>query len=460
MEVKNVGIMLVVLTILSVLGVAMFTQPIEPLDPLDDPPVTTGSSVGVNKLAYDDRDSNGRIDLVAFNFAHDEEVPVKIKGVEVTSGNDTFLWEIPAYLVPSSKIIRMKISTEPGGISELTPGSTYALKLLASSSQEASLPDPYLRKSLAIPSLTYQSRTLTLVENQGLDRYNYMATVPLADLSFPDGSNGTMVDQAKLRVLGPVGERLPFKVFNSSMVFKIPYVQAGSSLQYTIMHSSITLVESDYDAPIIETIMTDGRTFYSGTTFAPDDDGFVRDWLVFGSFANDKVERNATFEDLVAYASGGTYTEAQVKPYPTMSYGSPQGSWNYVHRDDFKLDFKEHFVTNTDWKAAYAFAYVVLESTEATNVELKLGSDDGILIWFQGEKVFSTVETRALDVDDDTVPLTLTGGVYPVLLKVENTYGSWSTCLRLTTSGTNYKVLLPVEGDIYNFEHPLIRSLS
>jgi len=66
------------------------------------------------------------------------------------------------------------------------------------------------------------------------------------------------------------------------------------------------------------------------------------------------------------------------------------------------------------------------------DVFLKMGSDDGIVCWLNGEKIHEVLAPRSLEVDQDNVPAHLKAGPNHLLLKVIEIGGGWEHCLRIT----------------------------
>ena len=82
-----------------------------------------------------------------------------------------------------------------------------------------------------------------------------------------------------------------------------------------------------------------------------------------------------------------------------------------------------------DGLAAYGYAEVTVEA--ATMAQLRIGSDDGIIVWLNGQQVLAVLEDRALTVDQDRVVVELNAGVNRLLAKPLNTFGNWEFSMRL-----------------------------
>ena len=83
-----------------------------------------------------------------------------------------------------------------------------------------------------------------------------------------------------------------------------------------------------------------------------------------------------------------------------------------------------------NWAVAYAATSV--QSPETREVQLRIGSDDGIKVWLNGELVLSRNVDRPAALDQDIVPVTLQKGQNQLLLKVYNRLYSWGFYMRIT----------------------------
>jgi C-terminal processing protease CtpA/Prc len=83
-----------------------------------------------------------------------------------------------------------------------------------------------------------------------------------------------------------------------------------------------------------------------------------------------------------------------------------------------------------DWAVAYAATCV--QSPDERQVQLRIGSDDGVKVWLNGELVLSRNIDRAAALDQDIIPATLRKGRNQLLLKICNRLYSWSFYMRIT----------------------------
>lgn len=93
------------------------------------------------------------------------------------------------------------------------------------------------------------------------------------------------------------------------------------------------------------------------------------------------------------------------------------------------------------------FLRTTIKASDATDVELRVGSDDKIAIWLNGTLVHENDTARATKLDDDNVDLKLKSGANELLVKVVNTGGASGFVYRLVQSIRTGKgdVALPSE---------------
>ena len=86
------------------------------------------------------------------------------------------------------------------------------------------------------------------------------------------------------------------------------------------------------------------------------------------------------------------------------------------------LNFAEHFEFTND-QSVYVAAEV--EVSEAISVALSSGSDDGVTIWLNGEKLLEKLVLRGAVLGDDKLKLELKAGRNEILFRVNNAGGGW-----------------------------------
>ncbi len=79
-----------------------------------------------------------------------------------------------------------------------------------------------------------------------------------------------------------------------------------------------------------------------------------------------------------------------------------------------------------------SYAYTEIESPKEKDVIFRIGSDEGVAVWLNGQRIHFNNATRALKVDEDTVKAHLVAGKNKVLVKIANTAGEWKFVFRVT----------------------------
>lgn len=149
-------------------------------------------------------------------------------------------------------------------------------------------------------------------------------------------------------------------------------------------------------------------------------EGFIAHWWVVGPFPNDNWE-----------AWDRVYPpEASVDLASTYEFGGLRLSWRPCRTESIVplLELMSG-QGGTDRKACYCYAVVEVEADQ--QVLVKLGSDDAIVCFVNGERVHENRVDRGLSVDSDVATAELKAGRNEVLLKVLNNGGGWAACARL-----------------------------
>ena len=171
-------------------------------------------------------------------------------------------------------------------------------------------------------------------------------------------------------------------------------------------------------------------------TFAPDNDGFIRNWLVLAPIA---VREDSGASEIDKDFLGG---EATVKPKPgeKVNVDGKILSWTPHQTADFFIDFLKSFGTERgEDVAGYAVAYVI--AGDEMKVKLSIGSNDQCKLWLNGKQVIKFAETRTLDKDTDSADVTLARGQNVLVFKVINEKNNWQGAARFLKDGAGVKNL-------------------
>jgi len=162
-------------------------------------------------------------------------------------------------------------------------------------------------------------------------------------------------------------------------------------------------------------------------TFSSDAAGYIKSWIFNGPYReNDQAQRLA--KPYIA--------ESGARP----SVGSTSGNNLWFKGDETAtpqmwLDkafwsgyaYQQGLVANS---AGYAFVYVYSPATKA--VKLKLGSDDGLKVWLNGQNIYTNDIYRGFSLDSDSVNTNLAQGWNSLLVKVSQANSSWQMSAKLT----------------------------
>lgn len=160
-----------------------------------------------------------------------------------------------------------------------------------------------------------------------------------------------------------------------------------------------------------------------GFVFIPVRD-FVREWQVIGPFDNPK---------------SGDIREGLDHLYPPereidmdgyyAGKGGMLAQWKEATaRDDGYINLNLCFEPN-ELTVAYGLSYV--SSPDDRDVDVYLGSDDGVKLWVNDQLVHRNYLIRPAGADQDTIQIGLKEGLNRILIKVEENVGGWGFYLRI-----------------------------
>lgn len=147
--------------------------------------------------------------------------------------------------------------------------------------------------------------------------------------------------------------------------------------------------------------------------------GFINQWKIVGPFAlkdspadGSPVLVNGKVDFAARYGTGDSA--------PAWTDRSVNGAFPHVDLMGFARD------------QARAFACATITVPAAQDATLRLGSDDGIRAWVNGEKVHNNDIDRGVALDADQVPIKLKAGENTILLEIIQHAGGWGFIARLT----------------------------
>ena len=271
--------------------------------------------------------------------------------------------------------------------------------------------------------------------------------------------NGVKVERLPSITYPPENLHLFFKITDSEGLYHLRFLHL-----HTMMHSCKTLSGNQatvkFDTATvkgkkrvnIQTVDRNGNARYSGwfsfgdiePTLILNISGGVTDvpdknytsirgpwlWMIAPTEEN-KGGKDSTHIDSLAVVSANTVNEETVSKYGanegdtvggytwTLGEIPPNGNINTMLVD---IGMTEN--TNLDDITAYAFTTLVSE-TDQPNVMMRVGSDDSIKVWLNGEVVFSNATNRGYRKNDDVFQVNLKKGDNLLLVKVSERRGSW-----------------------------------
>ena len=169
--------------------------------------------------------------------------------------------------------------------------------------------------------------------------------------------------------------------------------------------------------------------FYIATAHAQDnipthpvDGTFIKEWLVLGPFFPEDLET-----DFLASANG----EALANPKPGDTVSTAEGktlTWT-VHRTEGNIINLQRAIGKHEETVCYAFC--LLESDQGGDGEIRIGSDDGVVMFLNGHKAHTQPAKRSILVDEDRVTVSLRPGKNRCLVKVSNGLQKWELAARV-----------------------------
>lgn len=147
-------------------------------------------------------------------------------------------------------------------------------------------------------------------------------------------------------------------------------------------------------------------------------DDYVVVWQVSGPYTKD-VEASELFDTAFAPEQEGQEVAWKAMPVGT----TPESPW-LVEPDK---------VEGLKGDNRVAYFRTQLSSPKEQKARLELGSDDGVKVWLNGQLVHQNNAERPTQPGQDKVDVTLKEGPNTVLVKLTQSAGQWSVCLRFRT---------------------------
>jgi hypothetical protein len=165
------------------------------------------------------------------------------------------------------------------------------------------------------------------------------------------------------------------------------------------------------------------------TTFKPDADGSIRNWLVLAPLTYGEATSGTEALDKEQVKD-----EAKLKPKEgdTVEIIDTDYTWKKYEASTYQLDFNAFLKKEVEDCVGYAVCYLVADAA-MNNLVLKIGSDDQCKVYLNGKEVLRNPTPRMLAKDQDSASdITLEKGVNVVVFKIVNEKLGWYGCLRFT----------------------------
>ena len=180
-------------------------------------------------------------------------------------------------------------------------------------------------------------------------------------------------------------------------------------------------------AAVAETARLDAeaRATAVDVRLAPSPRGVLGAWLVAGPFRAGRPALDAAppgvDETALSPTSGAVVGSERDSG---SSKKKPAARWSIVSSGEGPVDLKAAFEERGSDLIAYAAGTLHLE--RAGRYLLLLSVDDGVRVFVDGRIVLARDDARPVREDDDVVPLDLTAGEHPILLKLHQRDGAWA----------------------------------
>nr|MBC8231096.1 carboxypeptidase regulatory-like domain-containing protein [bacterium] len=164
----------------------------------------------------------------------------------------------------------------------------------------------------------------------------------------------------------------------------------------------------------------------------PIDGKYIKEWLILGPFFPDDLEK-----DFLADVGG----EANIQPQEGDTVITAEGKTLMWQRYQSKADIVNMQDSFGEHEYATAYAFCVLQSEVTGDVEIRLGSDSGVAVWINGERVHLFPDNRSLDLDQDIFYADLKAGANHCLVKVFHRAQDWAFAMRALMLPLNRAVI-------------------
>ena len=164
---------------------------------------------------------------------------------------------------------------------------------------------------------------------------------------------------------------------------------------------------------------------------------WIRNWYLLGPFPLEKSSNENQhlpgFDNDFLLQCGGE-ANPRVKEGLMVKFNDVPVHWIKYKSPDAIINL-DRVISEENFVSAYAFTEI--ESDKEGVHLFSLGTDDGVKLWFNGEKVWDYPrKERGIIRDDELIPVHVRKGKNTILLKVEERKGAWGFNARILPSNS------------------------
>lgn len=166
----------------------------------------------------------------------------------------------------------------------------------------------------------------------------------------------------------------------------------------------------------------------------------VRDWLFLGPLSSgsqittmgNDADAQAQMDRIMNTVYLPQEAKYQAKENATFNLEGKTYSWHKVHGSsfDFKNMFETPEVPMSSLKNVVVYGVTSIDSPKEQKKIIHFRSDDGAIVWLNGDQVFKTTKIRGVR-EEDTIPITLRPGKNTLLIKIGQGSGGWGMMVHL-----------------------------
>lgn len=143
------------------------------------------------------------------------------------------------------------------------------------------------------------------------------------------------------------------------------------------------------------------------------------EWLLLGPFSYSQKNNSIGAEYDRDYL---TELGGESKAQPKLSQKTAGKQWLKARAVKGQIDLGSVY---GEQSYCSIYAYLEFHSDQSATAVLKLGSDDGLKVWFNGQLLFTNNVRRSLNPKDDAVRIRIKPGTNRLLLKIVQVTGEW-----------------------------------